>query len=781
MQNYSKFCKHFIGFLLVVFLLVGFNVNSALAHRPHDVISQVKISPNFERDRTIFVIVRNNLFKSADGGDSWQRITKGIDHLFFTDLSSLEIFSQNPQILFLASPENGIYKSQDGGQSWQKLNQGLENLQIDLVAISPKDDNLVIAADQEKGLYRTDNGGNQWRLVLANSTKITAIAFSPHNEKQVIIGDRQGNLYLSNDGGETWQQQATIKDGGEITALAISPNKTRDNTFYVGTENSGIFKTVDGGKSLVSIEQGVSDKYIEDIVILEDDSAQDIVWISTWNEGAFQSVDSGKTWTKFSQGLTKESQADSMKSPHFTDLSISPAFSRDKTMFLGGFDGLFKSTDGGRIWQEIETLSLGTITSMAVSPNYQNDSTIAIVTYVGSVDISRDGGKTWQRNDRGLEVPRLTRSFQKPAQDPRRFFDVAFSPNYGSDREIFATILWENFLKSNDGGLSWQIISLPNTGDALRGMSIVPSPNYASDRTIYVATQYGTVFISKDGGQTFKFLSRVERNSTNEPISLAISPNFTSDRTLYVSGKEGVHKTVDGGVTWQVTSQKTPLAETYRAQVAISPNYSADQTVVAGTEKGLFITQDGGESWQELKSNAYGEKPYIESVAISPNYQNDRTFIVSTRGRGLFKTSDGGANFTKIGNDALALARMTDIPSAGIPIQFSPNYGSDRTIYGFGSARTEVYKSTDGGNSWEIIAVPNLENEQYNLWTWLELNFYVYRSPILKSVAALILGIFSYFLLAVLPLDKILPLKKSTIAILGSLAIFMAALIILLK
>ena len=62
-----------------------------------------------------------------------------------------------------------------------------------------------------------------------------------------------------------------------------------------------------------------------------------------------------KAGKKQSRGLKKHSQADTTiyKNPHFSDLTISPDFSKDKTLLLAGFDGVFKSTNGGRSWRDI--------------------------------------------------------------------------------------------------------------------------------------------------------------------------------------------------------------------------------------------------------------------------------------------------------------------------------------------------------------------------------------------------------------------------------------------
>ena len=230
----------------------------------------------------------------------------------------------------------------------------------------------------------------------------------------------------------------------------------------VGTEKGGIFKTTDNGISFSQANRGLSDKYITDIVISSDSKNELTLFTSTWQEGLFSSQDGGKIWRQFSQGITKDSQADKLKQPHFNKVAISQTFSDDRTLFLGGFNGLFKSTDGGRAWQEIGTLLGGEIVSLDVSPDYSNDSTVIAVTYVGFPYISENGGANWRAIEKGLELPRFKRHFRQvdPNQDPRRFFDVAFSPNYGSDKTIFASVLWSKFLRSTDRGKSWQIVPL---------------------------------------------------------------------------------------------------------------------------------------------------------------------------------------------------------------------------------------------------------------------------------------------------------------------------------
>ncbi|MDJ0688347.1 MAG: hypothetical protein QNJ41_07545 [Xenococcaceae cyanobacterium MO_188.B32] len=304
-----------IASFIFVFNFLFLDYNAAFAHRPHDVVSEVKISPTYQQDRTLFIVVRGNLFKSTDGGNSWQRIVNGLDG--GTHFSSLSISPSNKQVLFLSSLDSGIYKSQDEGLSWFRVNNGLDNLKMGLVSISPMSPDLVLAAGFEQELYKINNDGQTWKRVLDSDYKITAVAFPPNDKQQVIIGDKRGKLYVSSDGGDTWKESYQLKNGGAITAIAVSPNFSVDRTFLVGTEKSGIFKTTDNGISFAQANQGLSDKSITDIVISPNSKNELIFLASTWHDGLFYSQDGGKVWGKFSQGITKDSQADQLKQPHF--------------------------------------------------------------------------------------------------------------------------------------------------------------------------------------------------------------------------------------------------------------------------------------------------------------------------------------------------------------------------------------------------------------------------------------------------------------------------------
>ncbi|MDJ0713502.1 MAG: YCF48-related protein [Prochloraceae cyanobacterium] len=773
-------------FLLIILSSFCFAIPAVFAHSPHDDIYQVEISPTYDRDRTLFVVVRGNLLKSADGGDSWHRVVRGLDNRY--QLYSLGISSKDQKTLFLSSLGDGIYKSEDTGDSWVKVNNGLEDLNIDLLSISSHSSDVVLAAGREKGLYLTKNGGQSWTKVIDSKSKITNIAFASDDRDRVIIGDDRGSIYFSEDGGEVWKQIFTMKNSGGITAIEISPNFSSDSTFFVGTERGGIFKTVDRGKTFSPINSGISEKAIRDIVILPGDRKDFTLFASTWYKGVFYSDNGGNTWNKKStKGLTQHPQAeeDRYKRPHFSELRISNTFSQDKTMFLAGFDGLFKSTDGGQVWKQLDTLSARLLTALAISPDYKNDSTVAIAAYNEEAYISNDKGVTWKAINKGLNIPRY-KSKYKGYKNPftiekARFYEIVFSPNYASDNTIFTAIAYK-FFRSTDRGKHWNKIGLKQLpGSSVRQIVIVPSPNFAADRTIYLATRDGgVIYRSTDGGVNFSVVG----NLGHFLRSLVISPDFTSDKTLYVSDSQGVYKTVDGGYTWQSTIDNTALKERNWFDLAISPDYKVDKTVIAGTDAGVFQTKDGGKSWAKLTDSAYGEDAYVKAIAISPNYQNDRTFIISIKGRGLFKSINGGKTFTQIGDNSndssYSLLQMDNVPSTSVPIKFSPSYATDKTIYGFGSAKAELFRSTDAGNTWEVLAIPRHEDMLEKSIEFLSIaNLVLNVYPILKFLAALICAVITYLILGYLGLEKKLPLSKLQIKTVGSLVVLVAISVIL--
>lgn len=97
----------------------------------------------------LYITCHQCLYRSFDGGDNWDRFYERISHLGVTsDLGrgSFTIDPSNSSILYLALRGNGIIKSCDGGESWSHINNGLSNTVVNLVAVDPKNPNVVYVA-----------------------------------------------------------------------------------------------------------------------------------------------------------------------------------------------------------------------------------------------------------------------------------------------------------------------------------------------------------------------------------------------------------------------------------------------------------------------------------------------------------------------------------------------------------------------------------------------------------------------------------------------------------
>jgi photosystem II stability/assembly factor-like uncharacterized protein len=124
------------------------------------------------------------IYRSKDGGESWEHVLKVDESTGACDLS---MDPTNPRILYAAmwdhqrqpwqvrsgGPGSGLYKSTDGGDTWERLTQGLPELMGKIgVAVSPARPKRVWAVieAEDGGLYRSDDRGKSWRLI--NSKRV---------------------------------------------------------------------------------------------------------------------------------------------------------------------------------------------------------------------------------------------------------------------------------------------------------------------------------------------------------------------------------------------------------------------------------------------------------------------------------------------------------------------------------------------------------------------------------------------------------------------------------
>ncbi len=205
------------------------------------------------------------VYRTKDGGQTWQRVLFVSDSTGATDL---ELAPDNPNEIYAAmwrgerkpwtiisgAREGGIYRSADGGDTWTKLTNGLPKGlfgKSDL-AVSAADPKrvyaLIEAPEPDDGLYRSDDRGQTWRQVSSHNPLLnrpfyyTNLDADPTNADVVYVNDE--DFFQSTDGGANWQELSTPH--GDNHDMWINP---RASNIFIQSNDGGANVTQDGGKS----------------------------------------------------------------------------------------------------------------------------------------------------------------------------------------------------------------------------------------------------------------------------------------------------------------------------------------------------------------------------------------------------------------------------------------------------------------------------------------------------------------------------------------------------
>lgn len=205
--------------------------------------------------------------------------------------------------------------------------------------------------------------------------------------------------------------------------------------------------------------------------------------------------------------------------------------------------------------------------------------------------------------------------------------------------------------------------------------------------------------------------------------TIAVHP--TDENTIYAGFSDGgIFKTTDGGITWNPIFDSQPFLSI--GDIVIDPNdpnilyVGTGDPNISGTPSigdGIYRSEDGGASWTNI---GLEETRIISKIILDPTSSNNifaATMglpFVRTNDRGLYRSSDNGITWEQI----LFVSDSTGI----VDMVMHPN--DPQTIYAVGWDRirnnseslgvgigAKVYKTTDGGNTWEILegGLPNDE------------------------------------------------------------------------
>lgn len=254
---------------------------------------------------TIYAGTDNGIFKTTDGGNSWQLTGTGGGNATQPSVAALAIDSAAPATLYAATA-NGILKSTDGGNTYQaKTGTGLVNT----LAINPASPRTIYAGGV--GAIKSTDGGESWTPVTRlSSVSVNKIVIDPSSPATIYAATSAGIFKTVNDG-ELWNP----------VNLGISPNpfgtpppiisleiaNASPQTLFAGVQN-GLFKTANGGDlwalsrdGLTTISGGLVLGLTPNAVAVDPGNSL-LVYAGT-SAGVYKSMDGGANWQRSSAGL----------------------------------------------------------------------------------------------------------------------------------------------------------------------------------------------------------------------------------------------------------------------------------------------------------------------------------------------------------------------------------------------------------------------------------------------------------------------------------------------
>jgi len=549
-------------------------------------------------------------------------------------VSDIELHPTNPRVMYIGAAGGGVWKSSNGGATFTPIFD--EYCQsIGAVAVDPANpDNTLWVGTGETwtrnsvsigdGIYKTNDGGSTWqKMGLEKSERIGNIIVNPANPNEVYVAvlgalwsdSEERGLYKTADGGKTWVKILYVDKTTGCSDLVMDPNdpnvlyaafwefRRTGWSFNSGGNNSALFKTTDGGKTWNKIHTGFPKGKLGRIAVALAPSNPKILYAVIESEqdrdkGLYRSEDAGASWQQ-----TNGDFGLVVRPFYFSRITVDPR--NADVIVKAGLTGSI-SRDGGKTFKDLGRMHADIHDIVFDIKN----SDIMYVATDGGVYRSWDGGTTLEI------VENLPLSqFYHISVDNEEPYNV-----YGGLQDNNSW--WGP--SSSPGGVEARDWNLIGAGDGYR---VLPHP---TKKIIYSEMQGAEnvwrIDREKNQIKTIQPLPAKGdpklRFNWNSPMAISA---FKPDR--FYMGSQFVHRSEDMGETWVKISPDLTTNDPLKTEQGKSGGLSADNSgaenhctiftiaespldeniVWAGTDDGnVQVTKDGGKTWTNVVANIPG-------------------------------------------------------------------------------------------------------------------------------------------------------------------------------
>jgi len=649
---------------------------------------------------------------------------------------------------YVGTRNGGVWKTVNAGTTFEPVFDGQAKLSIGAVAVAPSNANIVWVGTGEAycarssnsgdGVYKSTDAGKTWKnMGLEDSHHIVRVVIHPKNPDIVYVA-AMGHLFSSNaergvfrtrDGGQTWEKMLYVNDrigAVDLVMVLADPNilyaamydKVRLPWHYeMGGPESGIYKTIDGGKSWKKLAGGLPSGRVGRIGLDVFQKNPDILYAVVENGNrrpptqqeidlakkrgsgpgeftagneVYRTDDGGKSWRKVNAGY----EAALNKAPYsFNELKMDQ--NDPNTVYITG-QSLASTSDGGKTWNGLSWPSNGVFQkafgdwrAMWVDPE---NSDRLIFGSDGGVNISYDRGKTCHH-----------------------FYNIPLGEFYaiGVDMEdpynIYGGMQDHDSWKGPSNGWAGEI-TLTDWVTVGGGDGMYNCIDPTDSRWVYNNREMGAMWRldQKLGVQT-------SITPRREPGKEALRFNWTPpimlsphNPAIVYTGAQVLFRSLDRGDHWTEVSPDLTTNEKAKQRGAGNISYCTITTISesplkpgiiwVGTDDGkVQVTKDGGATWTDrtAKIAAVGgpENFWVSRVLASP-HDAGTAFLAKTGLRFddfracLYKTADYGETWT---------ALNAGLPEKPINVVIQDRKNANLLFVG---AEQGVYVSIDGGRKW---------------------------------------------------------------------------------